>query len=112
MDKIKKYQAAIIDYFEELKSWQFSDDDCIFIADETQHHFQMMTYGWNKEGTKYHSTIHIHYQIKPNGKVWIIENRTEEDVAEVLTRRGVDSNDIVLSFIPERVRQHTGYAMA
>jgi hypothetical protein len=38
----------------------------------------------------------------------MILNRTEEDVAEALTQRGVEKSDIVLSFIPERVRQHTG----
>jgi hypothetical protein len=112
MDKIKKYQSIIIAYFEELKSWQFSNDDCVFITDEKHHHYQIMTYGWDKNDTKYNATIQIHYQIKPNGKVWIIENRTEEDVAEALTQRGVEKSDIVLSFIPERVRQHTGYAMA
>jgi hypothetical protein len=112
MDKINKYQGIIIDYFEELKSWQFSNDDSVFIIDEKNHHYQVMVYGWNVSGTKYNATIQIHYQIKSNGKVWIIENRTEEDVAEALTQRGVDKNDIVLSFIPEKVRHHTGYAMA
>ena len=112
MDKINQYQNIILDYFQELKNWQFAADDCAFITDLEHGHFQIMSYGWNKEQTKYVTNIILHYQVKPNGKIWIIENKTEEDVAQALTTRGVAKEDIVLSFIPQSVRQHTGYAMA
>ena len=111
MDKIKKYQNIILDYFQELKDWQYSGEDCQFITDVEHQHFQIMSYGWNKEQTKYVTSIIIHYQIKPDGKIWIIENKSEEDVAQALTERGAAKEDIVLAFLPQRVRQHTGYAM-
>ena len=112
MDKIIQYQKIILNYFQELKDWQFAGDDCAFITDVEHGHFQIMSYGWNKEQTKYMTNIIIHYQLKPDGKIWIIENKTEEDVAQALTNRGASKDDIVLGFIPQRARQHTGYALA
>lgn len=41
-----------------------------------------------------------------------MENRTEEDIAEMLVERGVQKKDIVLALLPEHVRELSGYAVA
>jgi len=41
-----------------------------------------------------------------------MENRTEEDIAEMLVELGVQRKDIVLAWLPEHVREFSGYAVA
>ena len=41
-----------------------------------------------------------------------MENRTEEDIAEMLVEMGIPKNEIVLALLPEHVRQFSGYAVA
>jgi len=54
----------------------------------------------------------LHFQIKADGKIWILANWTEDDVALELVERGVLKQDIVLAFQPESVRNLSGYAAA
>ena len=110
MEKIKKYQSVIL---EMLKAYERSSDSietCI-VSDTKNHHYQVMESGWQDKNTYYFNTpIHLH--IKPDGKIWILENKTEDDIALSLVEQGVDKLDIVLNFIPERVRQYSGFATA
>lgn len=46
-----------------------------------------------------------------NGKIWLLENRTDTDIVEKLMARGVDRMGIVLGFIPESERQYTDFAV-
>ncbi len=56
--------------------------------------------------------MQVHFHVKKDGKVWVLANWTEEDVAEALIKKGVLQQDIVLGFHPQSVRAHTGYAVA
>jgi hypothetical protein len=56
--------------------------------------------------------ILLHFQIKPSGKVWILANWTEDDVAKALIDLGVKKEDIVLGFQPEFAWPYSGYAVA
>ncbi len=60
---------------------------------------------------RYVDNLLIHIQIKPDGKVWLLENNTEMRVAEELVERGVPRMDIVLGFHPLQYRGLTGYAV-
>jgi hypothetical protein len=110
MDKVEKYQNIIIDL---LHAYQNSGtgDETFIITDREHNHFQVLTSGWADEDN-FTMGILLHFQIKLDGKVWILVNWTEDDVAQALSARGIPKTDIVLGFHPKYVRQYTGYAVA
>jgi hypothetical protein len=110
--KIKKYERAIIDLMQKYR-FSVEKDEAHIIADNLNHHYQVLRTGWTDENT-YHLWVKIHFQIKSNDKIkiWILENRTEDDVAEELVKRGVHKTDIVLGFLPEYARPYSDYAVA
>ena len=110
MGKIEKYEQAILDL---VQKYRFSSDkdEGHIIADNHNHHYQVLRTGWTDANT-FHFWVKIHFQIKENAKIWILENRTEDDVAEELIKRGVDKTDIVLGFLPEYARPYSDYAVA
>jgi hypothetical protein len=51
---------------------------------------------------KLHSTASI---------IWLQHDSTDAEIAEELVERGIPKERIVLGFLPESVRPHTGYAV-
>jgi XisI protein len=110
MDKIVQYQDAIIDLLHEHMELG-NPDELFLITDREHNHFQILTSGWQDEDN-FTMGILLHFQIKPDGKIWVLANWTEDDVAMALVNRGVPKSDIVLGFHPQYVRKYTGYAVA
>ena len=110
MDKIKKYSSIVLEMLNEYKD-VVNQIETYVLADEKQHHFQVTESGW-LDKDDYFFNVPIHIQIKSDGKIWLLENKTEDDLAEILIAKGVLKSDIVLSFIPERVRKLSGYAVS
>ncbi|MEZ4849132.1 MAG: XisI protein [Bacteroidia bacterium] len=110
MDKIKKYQQAILSILQEyaqINPVNMKEVENQIIIDNQNHHYQLMRVGWDKDEFVHDSVMH--FDIKDE-KVWIQCNWTEIDVAEELLEKGVDRQDIVLGFIPVEERKYTGYA--
>ena len=80
------------------------------ITDLERGHFQLVRIEWEGDVLR-HSTI-FHFDIKPDGKIWIQVNRTDIDIAAKLVERGAEKSDIVIGFQPPRYRPYTGYAVA
>jgi XisI protein len=110
MDKIKKYQKIILTLLKDYENEQ-SSVKALIIADKTKHHYQLVEVGWLDNG-KYFYAVPIHFHIKNDGKIWLLENRTEYDLAAELIALKVAPSDIVLSFIPEHVRALSGFAVS
>ena len=110
MDRIKQYQDAVIDLLQTYKD-AGNYDETFIITDREHNHFQVLSSGWADEDN-FTMGILLHFQIKSDGKIWILANWTEDDVAQALHDRGVPKSDIVLGFHPRYVRQFTGYAVA
>jgi hypothetical protein len=110
MEKIKKYETAILNV---LKSYErpTTTVETLSLVDKEHHHYQVFEAGW-QDPDRYYYGILFHIRINPTGKVVILENNTEDDLAELLIANGVSKSDIVINFIPERIRQYTGYAVA
>jgi XisI protein len=111
--KIANYQSYIIEILEnraKLVPVTMEKVERQVIADTTRNHFQLVSVGWWRENFR-HSTI-LHFDIKPDGKIWIQVNWTEDDVAEMLMEKGVLKSEIVIGFHPPYVRPHTGFAVA
>ena len=115
MDKIIKYQTIVTQLLEQqaadFKSQALGEVEEQVIVDLKHNHFQWLTIGWEDEDN-FKSSINIHCSIKPNGKIWLMENNTDIRVAEELVKLGVPRHDIVLGFQPPSVRPMTDYAVA
>jgi hypothetical protein len=111
--KVKRYEKYILELLNEYKTgyqeyvWGNLQD--ILIVDKLQHHYQLLTTGWQK-GRHIHD-IKIHFNISEDGKIWIETNNTEVQVARELEKKGVPRTDIVLGFHPQAVRYLTDYAV-
>jgi hypothetical protein len=113
MDKITKYQnivLAIIQMFATETESNESEHEEI-ITDLVHHHYFLQWLGFDAKDRFINKPI-LHFHIKSDGKVWILANLTESDVAEMLVEKGVDKNDVVVGFHPQKLRAHTGYAIA
>ena len=110
MRKIKKYSLAIIDL---IKEYEYSGTkiNAVVSTDTLHHHYIVFKNGWY-DTNSYILRFTLYFHIKPDGKVWILANATEDDVAEALVKRGVAKSDIVLGFLPESVRPYSDYAAA
>jgi hypothetical protein len=115
MEKIKKYQQLIVRLLEKqvepyLKAAKGEVQEQV-IADAQHNQFQWLTIGWESED-EFKSYINIHFSIKPNGKIWLMENNTDIRIAEELVKLGVPREDIVLGFQPPSARALSDYATA
>ncbi len=113
MGKIEQHRAAILAIIEEralLKPANLQDVDNQILADEKRGHYQLVSTGW--DGRAFSYAVIYHFDLKPDGKVWIQANNTDEDVAESLTQRGVAKEDIVVGFQYPAYRGYGGYAVA
>ena len=114
MEKIEKYTQAVIALLSEKATVNISENEKIheqIISDTIKKHYLLMWLGFN-DNDGFVDRVILHFQVKEDGKVWILANWTEDDVAEELVRKGVDKNDIVLGFQPPYIRPQSGYAVA
>ena len=81
------------------------------LADRERNHFQLASTGW-EDDIKFFFDVVFHFDIKPDGKIWIQVNRTDVDIAAELVARGIEKSDIVIGFQPPRFRPYSGYAVA
>lgn len=110
MGKIKKYAAIILEIL------QHYDDpnnpiETHLITDLKRHYYQVLRMGW-VDRDNLMMRIVLYLQIKPDGKIWILENWTEDEITDTLIEKGVPKTDIVLGLLPEYVRKDSGFAVA
>lgn len=112
MDKLSTYSNYVVELLETyLHPGLESPIHEHLVIDREHHHYQFLREGWVDKNT-FQMGIVLHFQIKADGKIWILANWTEDDVAGELVERGVLKQDIVLAFQPESVRKLSGYAAA
>lgn len=113
MEKVKKHEAAIINFLEEYAAaYQEDKEDPLrteIVADNTNHHYQLIRVGWKNR--KYFHYCLFHFDII-EGKVWIQANNTEEMVGDELIKRGIPREEIILGFQPEHARKHSSFGVA
>ncbi len=112
MDKIKKYEKLIVDYFEAFAERRNKNPDPVkiqVIADTQRKHYQLVMIGW--EEYRYTHLCLFHLDII-DGKVWVQENRTEVLIGEELVELGIPKHDIVPGLLHPEERVDTEYATA
>ncbi|MDX2302318.1 MAG: XisI protein [Microscillaceae bacterium] len=111
MDKITKYQQIILEVLKRYASIKKNLTPLIkshLIIDKENHHYQLLSMGWQKNQHVF--TVAFHVEIIGE-KVWIQQNNTDVMIADELCESGILKSDIVLGFIPEKVREATGFAV-
>jgi len=110
--KTIQLQTAILDFFNEYVSERNSEKDQVkykVVADKENRIYQVIFLGW--ENRKFHHGCVFHFDII-NDKIWIQVNNTDILVNEDLEKRGVKKEEMVIGFLPEYMRPHTGFATA
>lgn len=109
--KIKRYQTILESFLkEEMAGRNVPGIDIQLVSDTRDKHFQIVESGWYEK--RYIYNVLYHFQIKPDGKVWLLVNNTEEQVAEQLVKKGIPAADLVIGFHPVSMRPYTGFAVA
>ena len=109
--KVKKYERFILDILAEYAKVRYSNIDAhnTLITDKDNHHYQIVTIGWDKNKFIHDCPIHIDII---DGKIWIQQNMTEIDLDDELLELGVPKSDIVLGFLTPKMREYSDYAVA
>ncbi len=111
MDKISQYQQIIIEVLSKYASVKKSLTPQVkshLVLDRQNHHYQLLSVGWHQH--KHVFTVAFHLDII-EGKIWIQQNNTDVLIADELHEQGVPKSDIVLGFISEKMRDHSGFAI-
>ena len=105
--KIKKYQEIIISIIERFANQKYANMPNVesqILIDEKRHHYQLISIGWYDDNFIY--DVIFHFDIKPDGKVWLQVNWTDIDIGIEMMEKGIEEEDIVVGFIPERFRPY------
>ena len=78
------------------------------LADYESGHFQLLREGWDKNGFVFN--VIFHFQVKPDGKIWVLVNNTDIDLGQEFQQLGVPADDLVPGFHPAEWRRMAGYA--
>jgi len=111
MDKIKKYEEAILNILKEYAKLTYANvkGGNQLIIDKENHRYLVMTIGW--DGNHFVHDSPMHFDII-DGKIWVQQNSTEWEVGEMLEEQGVPKSDIVAGFLPPDLRAYSKYAVA
>lgn len=112
MEKIEKYTTIILEWLKEQQEIKpFSENiEKLLLADKENRHYQLLIQGW--QGTHFVHNVIFHLEVKPDGKVWIWLNQSDQKIASELEERGISKKDIVLGFQPPYYRKYTEFAEA
>lgn len=113
MEKIAKYSQIIQNLLQEMATdttFQQEEVHEELVFDTIHHHYFIVWVGFTPQNT-FMDKVMVHFCIKDTGKIWVLANWTEEEVGKALIKKGVDKNDIVVGFQPQKLREFTDYAI-
>jgi len=111
--KIKLHQNILISFLESqlpLIPVNAEKAENQLIIDKVNHHYLLVELSW--EGKKFRYDTVFHFDIKANGKIWIMANATDVDITRIFMSQGVSNQDIVLGFHHAELREASGFAVA
>lgn len=115
MEKITQYSASIIELLKEMMTYKPTENEEEvheeLLTDLVHHHYAILWIGFGPKN-RFINQMLVHFQLKNTGKIWILANYTEEDVAKRLMEKGVAKEDIVLGFRSKEMRQYSDFAVS
>lgn len=111
IDSVASYRRAVQALLERYAAAAAADPEIEtqLLIDTEHDHYQLVDVGWQHD-LRVHSCI-LHIDIK-DGKVWLQQNLTDQQVADELVAAGIPQNLIVIGFHPPYARAHTEFAVA
>ena len=111
MDRVEIQKHAVENV---IQSWleskrQQSHFSLEFVIDSGKQRFLLIGDGWLNHRRLYGTIIDISLR---GGKVWVLEDNTEEGIAEDLLEAGLTRDEIVIAWQPEYRRELTGFAIS
>ena len=106
---MSKYKRIVQQVLEERAAKQLANSPGAkghLVVDDEKNEFVLLWVGWS--GDDYTHGLMFHVGIK-NGKVWIYEDRTDIDIADLLAQSGIPKQDIVLGFVAPYARELSGF---
>jgi hypothetical protein len=109
--KIAEYKRIVTAILLELAQSQTigGEIQTLPVFDELRHHYQILDIGWDVSGRRVFQPI-VHVDLI-DGKVWIQENMTDSDIAEVFVMEGIERSCIVLGLYSRAHRELSRYAV-
>ena len=110
MADLARYQAIIQDLLTGYATTKPANGeiDVEVSFDTERHHYQIWHTGWLNKRWIHQAPIHCAIR---EGKVWLLANATEHDVAADMVAQGIPKGDIVLGFHPREMRAYSDYAV-
>ena len=110
MDGLSEGTAKIKQLLQRLASIPYttSDIELATIFDDDQRRYQVVAQGWQGKKRVHGSMVHIDLK---GEQIWLQHDSTDAEIAEELVELGIPRERIVLGFLPESVRRHTGFAV-
>ena len=100
MERLKKNGKILNSYLKDFLAIANTSSDGLrsqLVIDKETHTYLLLTFGWHPD--RFIHFVAFHFEIKPDGKIWLYQNRTSDSVVEELTKRGVAKQDIIIGFI-------------
>ena len=107
-DQLSTDEQAIWHVFEPIQAWKARDVRYEFVFDTVNHQFQVIRSGWRGSQRLYAVLIHVAIR---GEFVWVEEDNTELEVANLLVEYGIPKERIVLGFHPPQQRTLEGFAL-
>ncbi len=101
MGKVERYRQSIQRVIEEMAT-MLSEGNRITIlpvSDPVHDEYLLISLGWHHEGREHDIVFHAQFR---NGKVLILDDRTEEGIARFLIEAGIEESDIELAWASRR----------
>lgn len=97
MDKLEKYQVAIIEELNHQLGLGYSDMPNVqYKLIHDNHQFVVIAVGWHEK--EYIHDLWFHIELI-DGKVWFFENNTDYQIDKALIERGVSKEDMVIGWL-------------
>lgn len=113
MDKLIRYRSLLKQFLQEradlMNNHPIDGIDTLCLFDEARDEYLIYNVGWQHRNRVRYVTLLARLH---NGKIWIEEDGTEEDLATLLVEAGVPKEDIVLAFVAPELRPFSQYAAA
>ena len=113
MERINVLRRATVGAMSEYATWLNGSNlptvEYQVLTDEKHDKYQLLAVGWEKNERIYYIIFHADII---GGKIWVQEDNTEEGFANLLLKKGINKQDIVLAYYPESHRKFTEFAAA
>lgn len=99
MEKVEKNKAVVRSVLEDIAAMIPPSEpvETQVVMDDVRGHYLLTAVGWiGNHYREFNSFVHL--DVRPDGKVWVQHDGTDQRIALMLIERGIASKDIVLAF--------------